>query len=190
MGLLDQVLGGGGFQSQQRPGVGSTVAAGVLLALVVKAVRNHEASQGQRPGEGRSFEPPGQAGPTPQGAGPGGMLGGLLGGGGLGGLLGSLGGAGALGGLIGHLQQSGLGQQANSWITRGDYQPVEPQQLATALGPDAIQALERQTGMPRDALLNELAHVLPQAVDEATPQGRLPNDEELHQIARSGRAST
>jgi uncharacterized protein YidB (DUF937 family) len=52
------------------------------------------------------------------------------------------------------------------------------------LGEDVLNDLQQRTGLPRDELLAELARELPQAVNEATPQGRLPaSDEELHQIA-------
>lgn len=179
MGLLDGVIGSmaGGGRGAQKPGVGSTVAAGVLLALLVKDVRSHQ--NRQAPQEGRSFEPQG-----------GGMLGGLLGGagGGLGGLLGGLGGAGALGALVSQLQQKGLGSQVNSWVGPDQNQPVAPQQLADALGEDNLEQLQQQTGLPRQALLSELAQTLPEAVHELTPQGRLPAEDELHQIAGSGAA--
>jgi len=198
MGLLDQVLGGAGLGPQggaQRPGLGGTVAAGVVLALLVKAVRSYEASHGAM-GQGRSFDPQAQsagdraaASPTAAQGGLGGILGGLGGmlgggGGGLGGLLGGLGGAGALGALINQFQQKGYGQQVNSWIGHGQNQPLAPTQVADALGDDTVQALQQQTGMPRESLLAELSHLLPQAISEATPQGRPPTDDELHQIAR------
>jgi uncharacterized protein YidB (DUF937 family) len=192
MGLLDQVLGGAGLGPQagvQRPGLGGTVAAGVVLALLVKAVRSYEASHGPG-GAGRSFDPQAQAagGAAPSQAGMGGILGGLGGmlggGGGLGGLLGGLGGAGALGALINQFQQKGYGQQVNSWVGPGQNQPLAPAQVEDALGHDTVQALQQQTGMPRESLLSELSHLLPQAISEATPQGRPPTDDELHQIAR------
>jgi uncharacterized protein YidB (DUF937 family) len=45
--------------------------------------------------------------------------------------------------------------------------------------------LQQQTGMPREKLLAELARELPQAINDATPQGRLPgNDDELQETAR------
>src|SRR4051812_35141871 len=122
MGLLDQVLGGvgmGGQPNMQRPGLGGTVAAGVLLALLVKGVRSYEASHGPA-GEGRSFDPQAQPAPGASQGGLGGMLGGLGGmlggGGGLGGMLGSLGGAGALGALVSRFQQNGFGQHMGSWL--------------------------------------------------------------------------
>jgi uncharacterized protein YidB (DUF937 family) len=197
MGLLDGVIGGmaGGGRPQQKPGMGSTVAAGVVLALLVKGVRSYQQSH-PAPAEGRSFDPQGQATGQVQGqpqvpsqtapaagGGLGGALGGLLGGGGLGGLLGGLGGAGALGALVSQLQQKGLGPQVASWVGHGQNEPVAPQQLAQALGDDNVQALQQQTGLPRESLLNELSQHLPEAVHELTPQGRLPDDGELHQIA-------
>jgi len=115
MGLLDQIAGGArGGGAPQKAGLGQTVAAGVILALLVKAIRAHQAQP-----QGRSFDPapaPAQAQGAGQG-GLGGILGSLTGGGGLGGLLGGslggllggLGGAGALGGLVRQMQQNGFG---------------------------------------------------------------------------------
>jgi uncharacterized protein YidB (DUF937 family) len=186
MGLLDQVLsgvGGGQRQAAPKPGVGGTIAAGVLLALAVKAVRSYDSRAEAQTTEGRSFDPPSGSAAAQPGGGLLGGLGGILGAGGVGGLLGSLGGSGALGGLISHLQQKGYGQQVNSWVQHGENQPLAPAQLAEALGDDTVQQLQDQTGMPRDALLTDLSRVLPQAVDEATPQGRPPSDTELHEIA-------
>jgi uncharacterized protein YidB (DUF937 family) len=194
MGLLDGLLGGG--QSQHRPGLGDTVAAGVILALLVKAVRHYQASHGGQPEQsGRSFNPQSEA--APQAGGIGGMLGGLgstLGGGGLagsglggglGGLLAGLGGAGGLGALISRFQDKGYGQQAQSWVGTGQNQPIAPHQVEDALGANAINELQQQTGVPRQQLLTELAQELPQAINEATPRGRLPqSDDELHEVAR------
>jgi uncharacterized protein YidB (DUF937 family) len=175
MGLLDGVMGSVSGDGR-RPGLGSTVVAGAVLALLVKGVRSYQHSH-PAPGEGRSFDP-GQGAPgQPQAAG-------APGGAGLGGLLSGLGGAGALGALVSQFQQKGLGQQVSSWIGPGANQPIAPDQVAHALGEENIQALQQQTGTPRETLLSELAQHLPDAVHELTPQGRLPNDAELHQIAQ------
>lgn len=110
-----------------------------------------------------------------------------MGGGGLGGMLGGLGGAGALGGLIRQMQQKGYGQQVNSWVDTGQNQQIEPNQLADALGDETVQELQQQTGLPREQLLNQLAQELPEAINEATPSGQLPDDDQLHSIASGGR---
>jgi uncharacterized protein YidB (DUF937 family) len=168
MGLLDQVMNSvTGGPGARKPGLGGTIAAGVVLALAVKAVRSFEARRAA-------------TGADPQGSAAG-QGGGRLAG--LGGMLGGLGGAGALGALVAQLQQNGLGQQVNSWIGHGKNQPVAPHELADALGDDTLQHLQDQTGMPRDALLRELAQNLPDAVHELTPEGREPNDAELQKIA-------
>ena len=190
MGLLDQVLSGvgmGGQPNLQKPGLGGTVAAGVLLALLVKGVRSYEASH-RGANESRTIDPPAQ--PVDDGAqagGLGGVLGGLGGllanGGGLGGLLGGLGGAGALGALVNQFQRKGYGQQVGSWVGHEPNRPLAPAQVEDALGDDTLQVLQQQTGMPRDALLADLSHILPQAMNEATPLGRLPTDGELHALA-------
>lgn len=196
MGILDQILSGGAASGSagaaRNRSVNTKLAAGVLVALAIKAMRDR-----QQPAEGRTFDP-GRGSGTPQSPGAGGGLGGILGGlggllggggsagaggGGLSSILGGLGGAGALGGLIGALQQKGLGQEANSWVGTGANQPVAPRQLAEALGEDTVQDLQQQTGLPREQLLADLADELPEAVNQATPEGRLPDDQELDRIA-------
>lgn len=183
MGILDQILSGGAAagspQASRNRSVNSKLAAGVLLALAVKAMRDRG-----NPAEGRSFDGPASTANGAAGRILGG-LGGLVGGGsgGIGSILGSLGGAGALGGLIGALQQKGLHTEATSWIGSGANQPVAPHQLAAALRDDTIQELQAHTGLPREQLLADLAKELPQAVDAATPQGRLPHDDD--ELSRS-----
>jgi uncharacterized protein YidB (DUF937 family) len=176
MGLLDQVMNSvTGGPGAKRPGLGGTIAAGVILALAVKAVRSYDARRAATAGQPAGAGP--QASPTVQGGESGGLLGGL------GGLLGGLGGAGALGGLISQLQAKGYGKQVNSWVGTGQNEPIAPHQLAEALGEDTVKELEQHTGMPRQALLDDLATTLPQAVNELTPKGREPDDDELHAIA-------
>lgn len=85
---------------------------------------------------------------------------------------------GGLGGLLERFQQNGLGGLVNSWVGTGQNQPISPQQVHQALGPDIIDQLSQRSGMPRDRLLAELSKVLPGVVDKLTPQGRLPTDAE------------
>ena len=114
---------------------------------------------------------------------------GASGGGGLGGILGGLlGGAaagtvlnGGLGQVLQDLQHSGHGREAQSWINRGQNEQIAPGDLANALGADTISALQQQTGMSRDDLLQGLSDNLPDFVDQLTPDGRLPTEEEASQ---------
>jgi uncharacterized protein YidB (DUF937 family) len=113
----------------------------------------------------------GMGGAMPGGLG--GLLGGLIGGGSSGG------GSGGLGGLLDQFRQNGYGDQADSWVGTGQNRQLAPEDLSQALGPDTIDELGQQTGLPREQLLSELSEHLPDAVDQFTPDGRVPTDEEV-----------
>ena len=98
------------------------------------------------------------------------VLGSLMGGRG-----GVAGGLGGLGGLLQQLQQGGLGDVAQSWVSTGQNLPVSPDQLQAALGADRIDALAQQVGMPAGDLSSQLAQYLPQVVDQLTPGGQVPD---------------
>ncbi|MDN3022033.1 YidB family protein [Streptomyces sp. S.PB5] len=121
----------------------------------------------------------------------GGLLGGLLGGGKggggadmLGALLSALGGSqggqgggslgGSLGGLLDILAKSGLAAQKDSWVGSGANQPVTGAQIQQALPDDTLQQVAKDAGVSTDQAADELAQVLPQAVDKLTPNGRVP----------------
>lgn len=87
-------------------------------------------------------------------------------------------GAGGLGGLAGlaeQFQRGGLGDAMNSWIGTGENQPVSPDQLGGVLGGDLLGELVQRTGMGQGDLLGQLSQILPQMVDRATPEGRIPD---------------
>jgi uncharacterized protein YidB (DUF937 family) len=66
-----------------------------------------------------------------------------------------------------------MGPVRLSWVGTGANQPVTPpDSLEKAAGADTLDALAKETGMPRDELLRHLAAELPQDVDNLTPQGR------------------
>jgi uncharacterized protein YidB (DUF937 family) len=99
-----------------------------------------------------------------------GNLGGGLAGGGVGGLLSS-----GLGELLERFKQNGQGDAAESWISKGPNKDVSPPELKHAIGPDVLAALEQQTGLSQEELLARLSRELPAAVDQYTPDGRLPH---------------
>ncbi|HEY8333132.1 MAG TPA: YidB family protein, partial [Tardiphaga sp.] len=86
--------------------------------------------------------------------------------------------SGGLGDLLKQFQQNGQGDVAQSWVSNGPNKQIAPGDLANALGADQIDQLTSRTGMSRDQLLSELSNELPDAVNEFTPDGRLPTDDE------------
>jgi uncharacterized protein YidB (DUF937 family) len=179
MGLLDVLNGmqqgprGPSNPSAQSGGGMSPMTMAILGLLAWKAIKHMTASQ---PGAAP------QPAPAPAGGGAGGgfgnllkgPLGGLLAGGAAGSVI-----SGGLGDVLKQLQQSGLGDTANSWVSAGDNKAIAPGDLAKALGADQINALASQAGLSRDELLNGLSQYLPQVIDHLTPDGRLPTDSEV-----------
>ena len=177
MGLLDVL---GGMQGGSRgfgPGGGgglfggggmSPVTGAVLGLLAYKAYKNFSATPAA----------PGAMAPAASQSGPfaGTPLGGLLGG--LGSLLGGGNGGGILSGGLGDLmkqfQQAGHGPTANSWVATGQNEPIAPQALNHVLTEEQTSFLMQRTGLSREELLAGLSQQLPQAVDQLTPNGRLP----------------
>ncbi|WP_375456128.1 YidB family protein [uncultured Methylobacterium sp.] len=163
MGLLDSIIGGlvgGGAPRQQ--GSGADPIVGILMSLLAA-----------RSGGGGLGNILGQLAGGGQGAGQGG-----LGQGGLGGLLGGAGGAGGLGALIEQFTRAGHGDTVNSWVGSGQNRPIAPDDLGAALGPDTVSQLSQHSGMDGNDLLSQLSHLLPQAVDQLTPHGRMPTEQE------------
>jgi len=99
-----------------------------------------------------------------------GNLSGALAGGGIGGLL-----SGGLGELVERFKENGHGDAADSWVKKGPNKELPPANLKQAIGPDVLAALEQQTGLSQEELLARLSRELPAAVDQYTPDGRLPH---------------
>ena len=77
------------------------------------------------------------------------------------------------------LQEGGQGDAANSWVGKGQNKAIAPGDLANALGADQIESLTSQSGLSRDELLQGLSKFLPDVVNHLTPDGRLPDENEL-----------
>jgi putative toxin-antitoxin system antitoxin component (TIGR02293 family) len=81
---------------------------------------------------------------------------------------------GGLTDLIGKLTAGGVAPQVNSWIGQGANEPVQPEQLGSALGQNVLNELSQRTGMKQKELLDRLATVLPQIINDLTPNGLMP----------------
>jgi len=87
-----------------------------------------------------------------------------------------------LGGLIKQFQQQGLGDAVDSWVNTGNNKDVSPIEVKEALPSDIVDQLARRTGLSRDQVLDQLAKILPNAIDGLTPGGRLPTQAELQRL--------
>ena len=184
MGLMD-VLNGmqNGPRGQRDPSSGSggmsPITMAILGLLAYKAVKGFTGSQQSTTPSSTRVPPGGNAinADLPSG-GLGDLfrsgLGGLLATGAAGGIL-----SGGLSDLLKQFQQTGQSDTANSWVGTGPNKAIAPNDLASALGAEKINTLVAQTGMSRDDLLQSLSEYLPQVVDQLTPQGCLPTEQEV-----------
>jgi uncharacterized protein YidB (DUF937 family) len=192
MGLLDVLnsIQAGGVSNDPRARAApasqgmSPTAKALLALLAIYATKN------MRRADAPPTQPAGPAGANVRAGVPGGQGGAFGGGGGLGDLLrgtlgGILGGAaagtvlnGGLGGLLEQLQRSGQDDVAHSWVGTGPNKAISQGDLANALGSNMLDQLSEQTGIDRGDLLSGLSQHLPRFVDQLTPQGRLPTEEE------------
>ena len=83
--------------------------------------------------------------------------------------------AGGLDALLAKLRAGGLGDQVDSWVSTGPNATVEPEHLASALGPDTVQQLSAGSGLDVRQLLPLLAMFLPQIINMLTPNGQVPS---------------
>jgi uncharacterized protein YidB (DUF937 family) len=80
---------------------------------------------------------------------------------------------GDLNGLVNQLQQNGMGDQVKSWLGNGANMHITPDQLRAALGNDQVKQIAAHFGLPIDEALKLLAEHVPNAVDQASPNGTL-----------------
>jgi uncharacterized protein YidB (DUF937 family) len=80
---------------------------------------------------------------------------------------------GGLDGLVKSFENQGLGNLISSWIGTGQKLPVSTDQLQNVLGSDTIRNLAAKAGIPADQAGSALSQLLPQLVDQATPNGKI-----------------
>ena len=190
MGLRDILTGMQNGPRGQRPptsggsgGGMSPIVLALLGLLAYKALKGRGGQTANPGGAGQTtrLPPGGQAQPGNAGGGLGdilsGGLGGLLGGAAAGSVL-----SGGLGNLIKGFQDSGHGHAAESWVGTGPNKEIALGDLADALGSDTLDTLSRQTGMGQNDLLEALRQQLPDFVDQLTPHGRIPTEEEASRM--------
>jgi uncharacterized protein YidB (DUF937 family) len=82
---------------------------------------------------------------------------------------------GGLSAIVAKLRQAGFGDQVKSWIGNGQNLPITTEQLRQVLGSDTVKQLAARFNIPVDQLAKLLAQQLPAAVDQASPEGKLPH---------------
>jgi uncharacterized protein YidB (DUF937 family) len=88
---------------------------------------------------------------------------------------------GGLESVLNRFRQGGLGQQADSWVGTGQNMNISTNELQQIFGSSTLRDLASQLGMPEEQAGSTMSQVLPELINQLTPQGRMPEngDEEI-----------
>jgi uncharacterized protein YidB (DUF937 family) len=89
-----------------------------------------------------------------------------------------VGSGGGLSDILERFRNAGSRVEVDSWVRQGPNKPIDALQIQAAIDPQTLDELSGQTGLSREKLLDRIAKDLPETVDQMTPNGRLPGDQE------------
>lgn len=177
MGLLDDLLAGLGGQGRAGQSMGQPVdqprtqAGGgmgnIMMALLPVVLAMLANRGGSAPQVSAGQRPDSSAG------GLGDLIGAVFGG--------SRGaaGTGGLGELLSQLQRAGFGEQAKSWVGRGQNMSLPPEAMEQVFGRGGVAEIARRAGVSEADATRGLSQLLPEVVDRVTPEGSVPDFDAL-----------
>jgi len=89
------------------------------------------------------------------------------------------GGQSGLADIVAKFQQGGLGHLADSWVGTGANMPVTAEQISQVLGSGKLGELANQFGLSTDDIAGGLSKVLPDLINQVTPDGQLPTSNDF-----------
>ena len=90
--------------------------------------------------------------------------------------------AGGLSELLGRFTNPVQAARAKTWVDTGPNGALGTEDLDDVLDDETIADLIEKTGLSREELVTRLSAILPEAVDQLTPNGRLPTADEARAI--------
>jgi uncharacterized protein YidB (DUF937 family) len=96
---------------------------------------------------------------------------------------------GGLKGLAGRFNTTGLAEVFNSWVSVGENGVIRPDQIEAVLGNQTVQQIAQKLGIDTEKVSATLSQLLPQMVDQLTPDGDLEAAEVAADLAGDAAAS-
>jgi len=84
---------------------------------------------------------------------------------------------GGLQGLISGLKKNGLAEHVQSWVGTGQNKPVSAADVQAHADPAMLNKIAEQAHMTPEQVSQNIAKVLPEMVNKATPQGQMPTED-------------
>jgi OOP family OmpA-OmpF porin len=91
---------------------------------------------------------------------------------------------GGLAGFMENFDRAGLGATASSWISSDANTPISNEQLESALGSATLDNFANQAGTDYQTATAATAYMVPHVIDELTPEGIIPHENDL--LSRAG----
>jgi uncharacterized protein YidB (DUF937 family) len=95
------------------------------------------------------------------------------------GLLGGGAGSAGLSGLLSKFAGAGMQDKVDSWTGSGENQPLTADEVKQAIPQAELEQMANEAGISVDEAAEGLANDLPDAVDEMTPDGQVPEGDDL-----------
>jgi uncharacterized protein YidB (DUF937 family) len=81
---------------------------------------------------------------------------------------------GGVGAVLERFSQKGFGPQANSWVSTGPNATLRAEEIDEVVGGEEMSRLSRQLGVPEREVALGFAEILPEMVDQLSPEGQVP----------------
>lgn len=83
---------------------------------------------------------------------------------------------GGMGAVLDRFKQQGFGRQAQSWVATGDNDGIDEKAVEQVVGQSELQQMAQRLGVPEHEVAQAFAEIMPEMVDQLTPQGQLPRE--------------
>ncbi|MES2980371.1 MAG: YidB family protein [Pseudomonadota bacterium] len=83
---------------------------------------------------------------------------------------------GGIGNVLQRFREKGYGSQASSWVSTGPNHALAPGAIDEVLGDDELADMSRQLGVDRQEVSGGFAEILPEVVNQLSPQGEVEPD--------------
>lgn len=81
---------------------------------------------------------------------------------------------GGMGAVLERFRDRGYGRQAQSWVEARDNEPLDEQAVEQVVGHDELSRMAQRLGVPEHQVAQAFAEIMPEMVDQLSPEGRLP----------------
>ena len=85
---------------------------------------------------------------------------------------------GGLSGLLQQFHDKGLGGLVSSWVSTGQNVNISPNQLEQVFGSGALNDIASKLGMSQEQAGSAMSQVMPELINQLTPQGQVTADSE------------